>query len=184
MYEEWYGLYALGYAPKIRVHYDECYENAFWNGRDMTFGDGCTYPLVSQDVMAHELGHDITDRFSDLYYSAQSGGINEAFSDMSGEIAELFSRGANDWLVGQYIFKRSGGALRYFNRPSRDGRSIDSANDYTDGMDVHFSSGVFNKAFHQLVTQTVVWCVFSGERREDVMVSNLRNPVFALDEAV
>ena len=69
----------------------------------MTFGDGCNYlyPLVSQDVIAHELGHGITDRYSDLYYSGQSGGINEAFSDMSGEVAELFSTDTNDWLVGR-----------------------------------------------------------------------------------
>ena len=152
MYEEWYGFFALGYAPKLKVHYGDCYENAFWNGVDMTFGDGCSnlYPLVSQDVIAHELGHGITDRYSDLYYSGQSGGINEAFSDMSGEVAELFSRGSNDWEVGRELFKGNQ-ALRYFKKPSKDGRSIDSANDYYDGIDVHYSSGVFNRAYWQLV---------------------------------
>ncbi|XP_012937926.1 elastase-like [Aplysia californica] len=152
LYEEKYNFRALPYAPRLVVHYGSCYDNAFWDGTDMYFGDGCRtfYPLVSQDVVTHELGHGITSRNSDLIYSGQSGGINEAFSDMSGEVAEIFGRGNNDWKVGFELFKGNR-PLRYFIRPPDDGVSIMHVRDYTSRMDVHFSSGVFNHAFYQLV---------------------------------
>ncbi len=157
MYNDWVGAAPLTFQLSMRVHYSSNYENAFWNGSSMTFGDGAStfYPLVSLDVSAHEVSHGFTEQNSDLIYSAQSGGINEAFSDMAGEAAENYMKGSNDWEVGADIFKASG-ALRYMNNPPLDGRSIDSANDYTSGMDVHFSSGVFNKAFYLLAT-TAGW---------------------------
>jgi vibriolysin len=64
-------------------------------------------------------------------------------------------KGSNDWLVGQDIFKGSG-ALRYMNDPTQDGRSIDHQSNYTSSMDVHHTSGVFNKAFYNLAT-TAGW---------------------------
>ncbi len=70
---------------------------------------------------------------------------------MAGEAAEYYMHGSNDWLVGAEIFKGSG-ALRYMNNPPQDGASIDHASDYTSGMDVHYSSGVYNKAFYLLAT--------------------------------
>jgi pseudolysin/vibriolysin len=74
--------------------------------------------------------------------------MNEAFSDMAGEAAEYFDRnGNNDFLVGAEIFKSSTGALRYMCNPTQDGSSIDNAANYYDGLDVHYSSGVYNKAF-------------------------------------
>ena len=79
-----------------------------------------------------------------------SGGMNEAFSDMAGEAAESYMHGTNDWLVGQEIFKSSG-ALRYMNNPPQDGRSIDHADQFAN-QDVHYTSGVFNKAFYLLAT--------------------------------
>jgi vibriolysin len=144
----------------MRVHYGNNYENAFWDGSAMTFGDGANtfYPLVSLDVSAHEVSHGFTEQNSNLVYSGQSGGINEAFSDMSGEAAEFYMRGTNDWLVGADIYKSANGALRYMYDPPLDGRSIGSANDYVNGMDVHYSSGVFNKAFYLLAT-TSGWSV-------------------------
>jgi Zn-dependent metalloprotease len=77
------------------------YCNAFFDGTTFTFGDGCDkiFPLVCLDVVAHEIAHSITDRYSGLYNTGQAGGINEAFSDMSGELAEVFSDGINDWAV-------------------------------------------------------------------------------------
>jgi len=133
------------------VHYSNNYENAFWDGSSMTFGDGAStfYPLVSLDVGSHEVSHGFTEQNSNLTYADRSGGMNEAFSDMAGEAAEFFSRGSNDFLVGAEIFKSSG-ALRYMANPPQDGASIGNAADYYPGIDVHYSSGVYNKAFYLL----------------------------------
>ncbi len=81
-----------------------------------------------------------------------SGGMNEAFSDMAGEATENFMKGTNDFLVGPEIFKGTG-ALRYMANPTQDGRSIDHASNFTSGLDVHLSSGVYNKAFYLLATK-------------------------------
>lgn len=149
MYNDWYGTPPLTFKLTMRVHYSNNYENAFWDGSAMTFGDGATkfYPLVDIDVSAHEVSHGFTEQNSGLVYSAQSGGMNEAFSDIAGEAAEFYLRGNVDWLVGADIYKAAGQGLRYFEDPTRDGKSIKHASAYTNGMDVHYSSGVFNRAF-------------------------------------
>ncbi|MGH8076340.1 MAG: M4 family metallopeptidase, partial [Lysobacter sp.] len=154
MYNAYLGVPPLTFQLQMRVHYSNSYENAFWNGSAMTFGDGATrfYPLVSLDVSAHEVSHGFTEQNSNLTYSNQSGGINEAFSDIAGEAAEFFMHGSNDFLVGAQIFKATG-ALRYMANPTQDGRSIDHASNFTTGMDVHYSSGVYNKAFYLLATK-------------------------------
>ncbi|WP_237051776.1 M4 family metallopeptidase [Lysobacter antibioticus] len=154
MYNSYVGLPPLTFQLSMRVHYSNSYENAFWDGSAMTFGDGRTtfYPLVSLDVSAHEVSHGFTEQQSGLIYSGQSGGINEAYSDIAGEAAEFFMNGTNDFLVGAQIFKGTG-ALRYMANPPQDGRSIGHASNYTSGMDVHYSSGVFNKAFYLLATK-------------------------------
>ena len=155
MYGDWFNIRPLTGTLYMRVHYGSNYENAFWDGTAMSFGDGRTtfYPLVSLDVSAHEVSHGFTEQNSGLTYSGQSGGMNEAFSDMAGEAAEYYrNNGSNDWLVGAQIFKGSG-ALRYFSDPTRDGSSIGNAADYRSGMDVHYSSGVYNKAFYLLATK-------------------------------
>jgi uncharacterized repeat protein (TIGR02543 family) len=156
MYQDWYGLPVLTFQLMMRVHYSTNYENAFWNGSSMTFGDGYNtfYPLVSLDVSAHEVAHGFTDQNSDLIYSGQSGGINEAYSDMAGEAAEFYSRGSNDFLVGYDIFKSPSGALRYMHDPPLDGQSIDHISQYYSGMDVHYSSGLFNKVFWLIATSS------------------------------
>ncbi|MCJ8271271.1 MAG: M4 family metallopeptidase [Psychrosphaera sp.] len=162
MYGDWYGVTPLSQKLEMRVHYSNNYENAFWDGTAMSFGDGATtfHPLVSLDVSAHEVSHGVTEQRSDLVYSGESGGMNEAFSDMAGEAAESYMNGSNDWMVGEQIFK-SAGALRYMDDPTKDGRSIGHASDMTAGMDVHYSSGVYNKAFYLLAT-TQGWNVQSA----------------------
>ena len=157
MFLAYTGSKALTFQLIMKVHYSTAYENAFWNGTEMTFGDGATtfYPLVSVDVAGHEVAHGFTEQHSNLTYSAQSGGINEAFSDMAGEATEFYWKGTNDFNVGPEVFKASG-ALRYMANPPADGRSIDNAANYTSGMDVHYSSGVYNKAFWKLAT-TAGW---------------------------
>jgi len=159
MFQDWVGAPPLTFQLMMRVHYSTNYENAFWNGSSMTFGDGYTtfHPLVSLDVSAHEVSHGFTEQNSDLVYSGMSGGINEAFSDMAGEAAESYMRSSNDFMVGSDIFKAAG-ALRYMNDPTLDGSSIDHADDYYSGMNVHYSSGVYNKAFY-LLAITSGWTV-------------------------
>jgi Zn-dependent metalloprotease len=159
MYPAYTGYNALSFQLVMRVHYSTNYENAFWNGSNMSFGDGAStfYPLVSVDVAGHEVSHGFTEQHSNLTYSGQSGGMNEAFSDMGGEATEFYWKGSNDFLVGQEIFKASG-ALRYMCTPSQDGTSIDNVSQYTTGMNPHYSSGPYNKMFCNLA-KTAGWDV-------------------------
>jgi len=154
MYNDWIGMPPLTFQLTMRVHYSTDYENAFWNGSSMTFGDGDTrfFPLVSLDVSAHEVSHGFTELNSGLIYSDQSGGINESFSDIAGEAAEMYMRGSADFETGADIFKAPDEALRYMYDPPFDGVSIDHTDDYYSGLDVHYSSGIFNKAFYLLAT--------------------------------
>ncbi|WP_281561738.1 M4 family metallopeptidase [Thalassomonas sp. RHCl1] len=157
MYQDWFNTAPLSFQLQMKVHYGRNTDNAYWNGSAMLFGDGYSkfYPLVSLDVSAHEVSHGVTEQNSNLQYSNQSGGINEAFSDMAGEVAEYYMHGSNDWLVGEQIFKGNG-ALRYMADPTQDGNSIGHASDYSNGMNVHYSSGVYNKAFY-LLANTNGW---------------------------
>lgn len=162
MYKTWYGMSPLEEQGKaksliMRVHFGSGYDNAFWDGEQMTFGDGGSmlYPMVSLGVAAHEISHGFTERHSDLIYSGQSGAMNESFSDMAAQTAEYFAYGKNDWTIGAEIVKPNSGmtAFRFMDRPSRDGVSIDSADQYQPKMDVHHTSGVYNRLFYLLSTQ-------------------------------
>ncbi|OHU86896.1 MULTISPECIES: M4 family metallopeptidase [Pseudoalteromonas] len=159
MYRDWYNTAPLTFKLLMRVHSGNGWENATWNGYAMTFGDGANrfHPLVTLDIVSHEVSHGFTNQNSDLIYADQSGGINEAFSDIAGEAAEYYLRGSNDWLTGGDMTKTTDG-LRYFETPSRDGVSIDHASQYYAGIDVHYSSGVFNRAFY-LLSNTNGWDV-------------------------
>lgn len=117
------------------------------------------YPLSDLETIAHELSHVFTDAHSELIYESQSGGINEAFSDMAGAAAidyvkKQYTWYPFDWTIGKMTTKVTGyfqgKPLRYFYNPPLDGRSIGNAHDYYEGLDVHLSSGVFNKAFYLL----------------------------------
>lgn len=162
MYHRWYGLNALTIENRpmqleMRVHYGKGYENAFWDGKRMTFGDGKSlmHPLVSLTVGAHEISHGFTQQHSNLKYYGQSGGMNESFSDMAASAAEAYSLKKNSWKIGADIMKSDGGleALRYMEKPSQDGRSIDRADQFTRGMDVHYSSGVYNRLFYLMANK-------------------------------
>jgi pseudolysin len=160
MYQEWYGLEVLTKSDGkpmqlvMRVHYGRGYENAYWDSKQMTFGDGedMMYPLVSLGVGAHEISHGFTEQHSGLEYFGQSGGMNESFSDMAAQAAEYYSVGKASWQIGAEIMKEGSGydALRYMDKPSRDGSSIDTADEYYGGIDVHYSSGVYNHLFYIL----------------------------------
>jgi Zn-dependent metalloprotease len=142
--------------PSI-VHYGTSYNNAFWDGSSMTYGDGdgsFFSPLVSIDVVGHELTHGITQFSAGLQYWGESGGLNEAASDIFGNMVERYAKGqsANNWKVGEEIFTpgTSGDALRYMNNPTADGGSIDHYSNYYNGIDVHYSSGIANNEFFLL----------------------------------
>jgi pseudolysin/vibriolysin len=152
LYVAYTGAAPLNMQLAMKVHYQSNYENAFWDGTAMYFGDGAStfYPLVSLDVTSHEISHGYTEQNSGLEYTGQSGGMNEAYSDIAGEAAEFYDRGKADFLVGADIVKASAGigdALRYMCNPTQDGHSIDNAANYKSSLDVHYSSGVYNKAF-------------------------------------
>ncbi len=157
MYKDWFNTSPLDSILKLYAHYGINHDNAYWNGEIMLFGDGgdLFYPLVSLDVIAHEVSHGFTEQNSNLAYRGESGGINESFSDISGEAAKYFmnngKENGNDWMVGANIFKGDG-ALRYFKDPKKDGKSIDHKKDFKRFTNPHYSSGIFNKAFYLLAT--------------------------------
>lgn len=152
MYVDWCQIPPLTAQMIFLVHFGDRREEAYFDGTYMRFGDGGDnmYPLTVLDVTAHEISHGFTQERSGLEYANQSGGMNEAFSDMAGEAAKFYDHGENDFIVGREVMKPGsiwGDAFRYMCTPGRDGHSIDHASQYQDGMDTHYSSGVYNKAF-------------------------------------
>lgn len=148
MYRAYLGVDPVPLPIKLYAHDDGA--NAIWDGDKARFGDGDEklYPWVTLDVVGHEIGHGFTERFSKLRIGGQSGGIYEAFSDMSGEAAEYFATGRTDFMFGDELVKEAGKlVLRDLCQPRRDGNSIEHRGDYVRGMNVSFSSGVYNKAF-------------------------------------
>jgi vibriolysin len=147
-----------GAALISSVHYSTNYCNAYWDGSQMVYGDGDTsqncQPLArAVDVTAHELTHAVTERESGLNYSGESGGMNEAMSDIFGAFVEAWVDGgktgtlavsANTWLVGEDILPP---ALRWMCDPAHDGSSADVWSSSVGNLDVHYSSGVGNLAF-------------------------------------
>ncbi|MEX3100006.1 MULTISPECIES: M4 family metallopeptidase [unclassified Streptomyces] len=137
-----------------RVHYGNGYNNAFWDDSCfcMTYGDGDGTqlgPLVSLDVAGHEMSHGVTSKTANLTYSGESGGLNEATSDIFGTLVEFHAANSNDqgdYLIGEKIVRSGFGrdALRYMDRPSRDANSADYWSSSVGGLDVHYSSGVAN----------------------------------------
>ncbi|MDX3311162.1 M4 family metallopeptidase [Streptomyces sp. ME08-AFT2] len=137
-----------------RVHYGNNYANAFWDDSCfcMTYGDGNATqlgPLVGLDVAGHEMSHGVTSKSANLTYSGESGGLNEATSDIFGSLVEFYannSSDAGDYLIGEKIVRSGFGrdALRYMDKPSKDGSSADYWSSSVGNLDVHYSSGVAN----------------------------------------
>jgi Zn-dependent metalloprotease len=152
------GIRNDGKAAYSRVHYGNSYVNAFWSDSCfcMTYGDGSgnTHPLTSLDVAAHEMSHGLTSATAGLNYSGESGGLNEATSDIFGAGAEFFagnSSDVGDYLIGEEIdINGDGSPLRYMDKPSKDGSSKDSWSSSLGGVDVHYSSGPANHFFYLL----------------------------------
>ncbi|BCL20265.1 M4 family metallopeptidase [Streptomyces tuirus] len=148
------GIAGDGKGSFNRVHYGTDYNNAFWDDNCfcMTYGDGdgtLMGPLVSLDVAGHEMSHGVTSKTAALTYSGESGGLNEATSDIFGTLVEFHAANAEDpgdWLIGEKVVRSGLGreALRFMDKPSKDGKSADCWNAKLGDLDVHYSSGVGN----------------------------------------
>jgi vibriolysin len=151
-----------GATIKSSVHYSTSYNNAFWNGTQMVYGDGdgSTFAPLSKafDVVAHELTHAVTERTANLVYSNESGALNEATSDIMSSAAEAWKDGSvnsDTWKVGEDIYTpgTAGDALRNMNDPALAGDSDYYPTRYTgtaDGGGVHTNSGIANLAFYMM----------------------------------
>ncbi|MCC6186452.1 MAG: M4 family metallopeptidase [Chitinophagaceae bacterium] len=179
VYDYWFNEHGrdswddLGGILQSYVRYGNNYNNAFWNGAYMTYGDGSGAsaggfdPLASLDVTAHEIGHGICSATSDLVYTKESGAMNEGFSDCWAATIEHYAdpletdaQPKRVWYIGEEI--RNGNPLRRMdfpklkNHPDTHGGSFwtnvvsctpTSANDY---CGVHSNSGVLNKFYYLL----------------------------------
>ena len=148
------GIFNNGLGARSRVHYGNAYVNAFWDGTQMTYGDGSgnTHPLTSIDVAGHEMSHGVNQATANLNYSGDAGGLNEANSDIFGTMVEFSANNSSDqgdYLIGEKInINGNGTPLRYMDKPSKDGRSVDCWSTSTGGLDPHYSSGPLNHWFY------------------------------------
>src|SRR5919106_3226662 len=152
------------------VHYGEDYNNAFWNGTQMVYGDGDGEIFQrftkSIDVIGHELSHGVTQYEAALEYEGQGGALNESFSDVFGSLVKqyFFKQKVDkaDWLIGSGLFTRKvkGIALRSMKEPGtayddptigkdpQPGHMKDYVNTTSDNGGVHINSGIPNRAFY------------------------------------
>ncbi|MER6261756.1 MULTISPECIES: M4 family metallopeptidase [Streptomyces] len=152
------GIKNNGVGAYSRVHYGNSYVNAFWDDGCfcMTYGDGSgnAKPLTAIDVAGHEMSHGVTSNTAGLNYSGESGGLNEATSDIMGTGVEFYANNSTDvgdYLIGEKIdINGNGSPLRYMDKPSKDGASKDSWYSGIGGVDVHYSSGPANHFFYLL----------------------------------
>ncbi|MER6025365.1 M4 family metallopeptidase [Streptomyces sp. NPDC001851] len=152
------GIKNDGVGAYSRVHYGNSYVNAFWDDGCfcMTYGDGSgnNDPLTALDVAGHEMSHGVTSNTAGLDYSDESGGLNEATSDIMGTGVEFYANNSSDpgdYLIGEKInINGDGTPLRYMDKPSKDGGSADSWYSGVGNLDVHYSSGVANHFFYLL----------------------------------
>ena len=157
-----------GAALKSYVHYSSAYENAYWSGSEMVYGDGASTfaPLTSLDVTAHELGHGICEYSANLVYSRESGAINEGLSDVWGSVVEnAFAPTKQNFLIGEDITKISPYYLRSMSNPKsglsaqpdtylgtnwKAATSSCTPTQSNDQCGVHYNSGVLNHFFYIL----------------------------------
>jgi bacillolysin len=150
------------------AHFGTDYNNAFWNGTQITYGDGdgtTTFRELSGglDVTTHEFTHGVTEFTSDLVYKDESGALNESFSDMMGNSSEFFAAQKRldptvgpDWQIGEdvYLPKDDAPGFRNMADPAEDGDPDYYTERYTGGRDsggVHSNSGIPNHAYYLVV---------------------------------
>jgi len=153
-----------GLGVYSRVHYGKKYSNAFWNDDCfcMTYGDGDGKeigPLVSLDITGHEITHGLTARTAKLGNSGESGGLNEANSDIFGTMIEFYAKNPaapGNYLIGHSSFLRPTDersnlkAIRYMDQPSKDKLSPDCWTSQVRQLDVHLSAGIGDHFFYLL----------------------------------
>jgi Zn-dependent metalloprotease len=147
------------------VHYGRDYDNAFWDGEEMVFGDGKRFARFTKslDVIGHELTHGVTEREAGLQYLNQSGALNESVSDVFGSLVKQYKLGQEadqaDWLIGADLVKPGfpGKALRSMPEPgtaftgdNQPAHMNDYVQTVSDNGGVHTNSGIPNKAFAEL----------------------------------
>jgi len=159
-----------GLLLKATVHFGREYNNAFWNGEQMVFGDGdgeiFNRFTISLDVIAHELTHGVTEDEAQLYYFQQSGALNESMSDVFGSLVKQYilkqTAEQADWLIGAGLFTPSikGTALRSMKAPGtayddpvlgkdpQPGDMKHFVRTFEDNGGVHINSGIPNRAFY------------------------------------
>ena len=152
------------------VHYQRGYDNAFWDGQQMVYGDGdgdlFNRFTIAIDVIGHELTHGVTQYEASLNYSQQSGALNESMSDVFGSLVKQFSMNQTadqaDWLIGQGLLAPgvNGVALRSMKAPGtayddpvlgkdpQPATMADYVNTTSDNGGVHINSGITNHAFY------------------------------------
>jgi thermolysin len=155
-----------------RTHYGSSYNNAYWDGSAMTYGDGdgSTYrPFDALDVVGHEMTHGITERTSNLQYQNESGAANESFSDIFGVVIEFKtgtltgSGGVSypaDWWIGEDLYYSNNPSnptrgIRSMSNPHAEGDPDHYSERYTGTSDnggVHINSGIQNYLFYLLVS--------------------------------
>lgn len=156
------------------VHYGSSYDNAFWDGTQMVYGDGdgseFTYFSGDLDVVGHEMTHGVTENTANLNYSNQSGALNESMSDILGVLIETYDKynvknggtwsfNSADWVVGDDIYTPGtpGDALRSLANPTLYDQPDNMSNYYNTSSDnggVHTNSGIPNKAGY-LIAQAI-----------------------------
>ncbi|MER7483677.1 M4 family metallopeptidase [Streptomyces sp. NPDC126510] len=179
------GIKGDGVGAYSRVHYGNNYVNAFWSDSCfcMTYGDGSgnANPLTSIDVAAHEMTHGLTSNTAGLNYSGESGGLNEATSDIFGSTVEFYAKNSSDvgdYLIGEEInINGDGTPLRYMDKPSKDGSSKDSWYSGIGSIDVHYSSGPANHFFYLLSegsgTKTINGVTYNSSTSDGLPVTGI-----------
>jgi len=152
---DWLTKYPQGMVSS--AHLKRNYNNAYWNGSQVSYGDGDGTTFINfsgdLDVVAHEFTHGVTEATSNLIYQNESGALNEAFSDMMGTSAEFYF-GSGNWTIGEDITP-GGNGIRNMENPSEDGDPDNYADRYTGTADnggVHTNSGIANHWYYLLAT--------------------------------
>jgi Zn-dependent metalloprotease len=146
-----------GFKLLSYVHFDSNYDNAYWDGTCMTYGDGdgTTYtPFTALDICGHEITHGLTENTANLTYSAESGALNEGFSDVFGTCIEWYAKPSlANWNMGENIgtIIRSMANPNDYQQPDTyNGTNWVSTSSASDNGGVHTNSGVLNYWFYLL----------------------------------